>query len=177
MSLVSPPSEPKLMTVPVPFGQQIRDIAQQTPSNAIDRDVDRGALGGGPDAVLPGRKFRRENGGARQDRGEPRCAGFGSDQADDLHATLRQNLGGKAPDCGSCSSQQHDDPGARVRGKGVVCCAYHCECRERVDQPLRADFVRNRVRHATVIAEREAGLLLFQLSSAHVTVSTTALER
>ena len=37
-----------------------------------------------------------------------------------FHATLRQNLGGKAPDCGSCSSQQHDGPGARVRGKGVA---------------------------------------------------------
>jgi hypothetical protein len=47
MSLVSPPSEPKLMTVPVPFGQQIRDVAQQTPANAVDRDVDLGARGGG----------------------------------------------------------------------------------------------------------------------------------
>src|SRR5258707_13703899 len=47
----------------------------------------------------------------------------------DFHAPLRQDLADEAPDCGSCASEQRDDPGTRVRGKGILCRADHCETR------------------------------------------------
>src|SRR5260370_39769280 len=106
---------------PGPFSQQTRDVPQQTPADAVNRDMDLDALCGGPDAVLPARNLRRKNRGPWQDPGEFRHASFASDQSDDLYAPLRQNLADEAPDSGSCASEQRDDPGTRVRGKGVVC--------------------------------------------------------
>jgi hypothetical protein len=62
--------------------------------------MDLGALGGGPDAVLPISGFGRDNWGPWQGRGECRRPGFASDKSDNPYAALRQDLADKTPDSG-----------------------------------------------------------------------------
>ena len=60
MSLVSPPSEPKLMTVPVPSASKSATSPNRRPPTLSIATWIVGALGGRPDAVLPAPNFRRE---------------------------------------------------------------------------------------------------------------------
>jgi hypothetical protein len=103
-------------------------------------------LSGRPGAVLPAYNVGRKNWGPWQDSGEFRRARFASDQSDDLHAPVQQELAEKSPEGGACPTHQHDDLCAYIRGKGVVRRTDRCESCGRVDQHLRPDFVRNRVR-------------------------------
>jgi hypothetical protein len=115
------------MTVPVPFSQELPDIAQQSPADAVDRGVNLRPLSGRPGAVLPAGDVGRKKREPWKDPSEFRSACFASDQTDDLHAPVRQEFAEKSPDSGACRSHQHDDPRARVRGKGVVRRTDRCE--------------------------------------------------
>ena len=66
----------------------------------------------------------------------------------------------RRPTADPAAREHCDNTGTRFRGKGVVRRTDHCEGRDRVDQHLRANFVRNRVRQRHQGAGRNDDLIV-----------------
>ena len=122
MSLVSPPSEPKLMTVPVRSANRSATSPSRRPPTL---SIATWILA--PSAAARTRSFQPPASVAKTgDPGKAQASfaalSFASDQSDDLYAPLRQNLADEAPDSGPAPVSSMTTP-VRASGGGESCAA------------------------------------------------------